>query len=248
MPGVRLGRQERRQIALGVAAGLSCAEIARGLGRPASTVTREVRRNGGPAAYRADRAQLAAERRARRPRGSAPRGSAQAQAQAQAQGQGQGRDDGAVRAYGEELAALLLHQGLPGMAARVLACLLTTDAGSLTASELALRLRVSPASVSKAVAFLDGHGFVRRERDGRRRERYVLDDGVWHRSAIAGAHGVALVAATVRRGVGVLGPGSPAAARLEGIARLGDVVGGSILRAAEQARDALRAAPGAPTG
>src|SRR6476659_7256896 len=50
----------------------------------------------------------------------------------------------------------------------------TTDAGRLTAAELVDRLRVSPASVSAAIAVLEQQELVRRERDPRgRRDRYV---------------------------------------------------------------------------
>jgi IS30 family transposase len=61
---------EREEIALGRAAGKPVRQIARELGRAASTVSRELRRNsltrGG--SYRALRAQALAERRARRPK------------------------------------------------------------------------------------------------------------------------------------------------------------------------------------
>ena len=74
-PGAGKGRYlslaEREEIALGVAQQLSQAEIARQLGRPASTVSREVRRNSparGPRRYRAVAAQVRAEERARRPK------------------------------------------------------------------------------------------------------------------------------------------------------------------------------------
>ncbi|HKD87033.1 MAG TPA: helix-turn-helix domain-containing protein [Streptosporangiaceae bacterium] len=40
-------------------------------------------------------------------------------------------------------------------------CLFIADAGSVTASELVQRLQVSPASVSKAVAFLEDQGLIR---------------------------------------------------------------------------------------
>ena len=76
MPGGRLTQQERQQIALGVADGLAYAEIARRLDRPTSTVTREVMRNGGPAAYRADLAHRATERRAHRRRPASSPGEA----------------------------------------------------------------------------------------------------------------------------------------------------------------------------
>lgn len=127
------------------------------------------------------------------------------------------------------------------MMSRVLVCLYTTDAGSLTASELVQRLQVSPASVSKAIAFLESQALVRRERDERRRERYVVDDDLWYQSMIASARANAQVVEIARQGVGILGPGTPAAARLENVARFLDFVGESTTRAAEQAREILYA-------
>jgi DNA-binding transcriptional ArsR family regulator len=232
MPGGRLTQQERQQIALGLADGLAYAEIARRLDRPTSTVTREVMRNGGPTAYRADLAHRATERRAHRRRKAAPR-------EPGPHPQGDGRDNQAVREYEETFTTLLMQSGLPKMTARVLTCLYTTDAGSLTASELVHRLQVSPASVSKAVALLEGHGLIRRERDERRRERYVVDDDVWYQSMIAAARSHAQLAETARQGVRILGPDTPAAIRLENIARFVDFVGENMTRAAEQAREIL---------
>lgn len=49
-PGRRLTRADWRQIAAGLAQALDYAAIGRRLGRPTSTVSREVARNGGPAA------------------------------------------------------------------------------------------------------------------------------------------------------------------------------------------------------
>jgi len=124
-----------------------------------------------------------------------------------------------------------------------MACLTISDAGSLTASELVQRLQVSPASVSKAIAFLESQGLARRERDERRRERYVLDDDVWYQSMMASVRGTAQVAETARQGVGILGPDTPAAARLENVARFLDFVSESLARAADQARDVLHTKP-----
>jgi hypothetical protein len=232
MPGGRLTQQERQQIALGLADGLAYAEIARRTDRPTSTITREVMRNGGPTAYRADLAHRATERRARRRRQAAPRGP-------QAPPQAHGRDAEAVREYEETFTTVLMASGLPKMMSRVLVCLYTTDAGSLTASELVQRLQVSPASISKAITFLEGQDLIRRERDERRRERYIVDDDVWYQAMVASARSNAQVVETARQGVGILGPGTPAAARLENIARFLDFVGESITRAAEQAREVL---------
>jgi DNA-binding transcriptional regulator GbsR (MarR family) len=234
--GGRLSQKERQQIALGLGDNLPYAEIARRLDRPTSTITREVMRNGGPTDYRADLAHRATERRAHRPKQTTRRG----------QGGlllGQGRDPEAVRAYEDTFTTLLTAQGLPKMASRVLTCLLIAEAGSLTASELVQHLQVSPASVSKAIAFLDEQGLIRRERDERRRERYYADNDVWYQSTIASARGSAQLADIARQGVPVLGHGSNAATRLENIARFSDFISETILRAAEQVRDVLHTPP-----
>lgn len=241
MPGGRLTQQERQRIALGLADGLAYAEIARRLDRPTSTITREVMRNGGPTAYRADLAHRATERRARRRRQATPGGP-------QGPSPAHGRDAEAVRAYEERFTTVLMQSGTPKMMARVLACLCISDAGSLTASELVQRLQVSPASVSKAITYLESQGLVRRERDERRRERYVVDDDVWYQSMMASARGTAQVAQTARQGVGILGPDSPAAIRLENIARFVEFISESIARAADQARAILHTNPGTSAG
>ena len=232
MPGGRLTQAERQQIALGLADGLAYAEIARRLGRPTSTITREVMRNGGPAGYRADLAHRATERRAHRHRQAAPRAP-----------EAYGRDAGAVREYEETFTTALMQAGTPKMMSRVLACLCTSDTGSLTAAQLVQRLGVSPASISKAVAFLEEQGLIRRERDQRRRERYTVDDDVWYRSMMASAVSTAQLASTARQGVDVLGRHTPAAARLENIARFLDFVSESIARSADQAREILHTNP-----
>lgn len=236
MPGGRLTQQDRQQIALGLADGLAYAEIARRLDRPTSTITREVLRNGGPTAYRAELAHRATARRTHRRRQAAPQSP-------QASPQPYGRDAEAVRAYEETLATVFVQSGTPQMMARVLAAVCLSDAGSLTASELVQRLKVSPASISKAVAFLEEQGMIRRERDARRRDRYVVDSDVWYQSMMASVRGTIQVAQTARQGVGILGAGTPAAVRLENIARFLDFVSESIARAADQARDVLHARP-----
>ena len=236
MPGGRLTPQERQQITLGLADGLAYAEIARRLDRPTSTITREVMRNGGPAAYRADIAHLATERRARRRAKPTPRHPG-------VPPQDHGRDAEAVREYEETFAGVFMQSGLPRMTARALASLFTADTGSLTATELTRRLQVSPASVSKAITFLDSQGLIRRERDDRRRERYVVDDDVLYQSVLASARSIAVLGETARQGVGILGSGTPAAARLENIARFVDFVAESIVRAADQAREILHTKP-----
>ena len=235
MPGGRLTQQERQQIALGLADGLAYAEIARRLDRPTSTVTREVMRNGGPTAYRADLAHRATERRAHRRRPAASRGTERPRSLTGATTRpcastrrrsppsschGPAQDDGPG-------ADLPFHHRR-GQPHRV---------------ELVQRLQVSPASVSKAIASLESQSLVRRERDERRRERYVVDDDLFYQSTIASARGIAQLAETARQGVAVLGRDTPAAARLENIARFIDFISESITRAAEQVREVLHTKP-----
>ncbi|WTJ96896.1 MarR family transcriptional regulator [Streptomyces sp. NBC_01537] len=129
------------------------------------------------------------------------------------------------------------------MTARVLTCLFTTDAGSLTASQLAQRLQVSPASISKAIAFLESQSLVRRERDERRRDRYVVDDELFYQATIASARSNDQLVETARQGVVILGAHTPAATRLENVARFLDFISESITRAAEQAREVLHTRP-----
>ncbi|WP_326808719.1 MULTISPECIES: helix-turn-helix domain-containing protein [unclassified Streptomyces] len=248
MPGGRLTYEDRRGIAAGLAEGLGYAAIARRLNRPTSTVSREVARNGGTGGYRPDHAHHATAHRARRRREtgwgaeSAPSGTQRDAAEDTAgTTDGYGRDPGAVRAFGERFAALLTRTGVPRMPARVLTCLVTTDSGALTAAELVERLRVSAASVSKAVGYLEGLEVIRRERvsggtgatgpNRRRRDRYVVDDGVWLRAWATSARKTTLWAEAAREGTAALGPGTPAGARLGDMsvlfARLGgDMAGG----------------------
>ncbi|MFF9207764.1 MULTISPECIES: helix-turn-helix domain-containing protein [unclassified Streptomyces] len=232
MPGGRLTQADRQQIALGLADGLAYAEIARRLNRPTSTITREVMRNGGPTDYRADLAHRATQQRTHQRRQAAP-------ARHKATAQPYGRDTAAVRDYQETLTTVFVTSGLPRMMARVLSCLYTTDSGSLTAADLAQRLQVSAASVSKAITFLESLDLVRRERDQGRRERYVVDDDLWYQSMIRSARSNDEFIETARKGVDVLGRGTPAAARLENAARFLDFVSEALIRAAEQGREVL---------
>jgi IS30 family transposase len=65
---LRLSLGDREEIRVGLHAGDSLAQIARSIGRSASTVSREVSHNGGRKGYRAVRADGAAYRRALRPK------------------------------------------------------------------------------------------------------------------------------------------------------------------------------------
>lgn len=231
MPGGRLTREDREQIAAGLAAGLGYAEIARRLSRPTSTVTREVTRNGGPDDYRADRAQRATGQRARR----------RASATGAADDTTASERERAVRGFEEHLIELLMESGTPRMPARVLTRLYTTDSEGLTAAELARQLRVSPASISHAIANLEVQELVRRERDpgSTRRERYLIDNEVWYRAWLASARSVMKLAGAAREGATLLGAHSPGAARLSMMSQFLDHIGRDTERAAEHWRQVL---------
>lgn len=118
-----------------------------------------------------------------------------------------------MREFEERFAAMMTGTGIPAMMARVLVCLFAADTGGATAAELVARLRVSPASVSKAVGWLGERGLITRERRGRR-ERYLIDDHVWYQAWLASLHGMVLWARFTQQGAQLYGEGSPAGARL----------------------------------
>ncbi|MGW6376054.1 helix-turn-helix domain-containing protein [Rhodococcus sp. NPDC055112] len=235
MPGGRLTNEDRQHIAAGLAKGLGYAEIGRRLERPASTIMREVTRNGGPDDYRADRAHKATRQRARRHKQAQPPAPPISDS-------GHGRDPQAVQEVAESFTELLIQQGLPRMEARVLACLQITDSGALTAADLVQRLRVSPASVSHAVAFLEQQGMLRRELvPGGRRERYVIDDEIGLRNLLAAVQMSIALAAASQRAAEILGPTTPAGARFEASAELTLLVSEALRQAMEQWRQRLAA-------
>ncbi|WP_246266582.1 MarR family transcriptional regulator [Nonomuraea typhae] len=122
---------------------------------------------------------------------------------------------------------------LPPMMGKVLACLYATDSGSLTSADLAQQLHVSPASISKAVQYLERQALIRRERDPRqRRDRYVIDDDVWYRALLASARVGMGLAEIVEQGASVLGAATPGGARLQGASRFLEHVNQDLVRSA----------------
>ncbi|MFC7533020.1 helix-turn-helix domain-containing protein [Actinoplanes sp. GCM10030250] len=223
MPGRRLTSADRQRIAAGLAQGRDFTAIAGDLGRPASTVSREVARNGGPGRYRADLAQLATVHRGRR-RPPAP-------------GVPADPDPDARIPLIADLTAALTDTGMPRTAAGVLACLFTAETGSATTAELTGQLRVSPATISLAVGLLEQHGLIRRGRDGEsRRHRYFLDEDAGVRSAVVSVRANQRLAATVLRGADILGGGTAAGARLAVAGRFLEQLGDAIIRFAQQHR------------
>ncbi|MFI9503712.1 helix-turn-helix domain-containing protein [Nocardia sp. NPDC052566] len=231
MPRERLTQQDRRRIAAALREGLTYAAIGRRIGRPTSTITREVLRNGGPGSYHADQAHRASTQPSKT---AAPRPTGRAEFG--------GRDPRIVQGVAAHSMELFVRTGMPRMMATVLAALLTTDSGSLTSAELVRRLRVSPASVSKAVGYLDAIGIIKRERDSRRRvERYVIDDDVWFQAVMASSRIDAEIAAACSDGARRLGATTPAGVRLERMGQFLHHVGEDLVRSATHWREVYSA-------
>ena len=125
------------------------------------------------------------------------------------------RAEPAVRRFVESFAAALVEAGVPHMPALVFVTLLATDAGGLTAEELATQLQVSRAAISGAVKYLDQVGLTSRERrPGSRRYLYVLRDPTWYTVVARRERILDRWIATTREGVDALGADTPAGGRL----------------------------------
>ncbi|MFJ2770643.1 helix-turn-helix domain-containing protein [Streptomyces sp. NPDC087300] len=227
MPGDRLTLQDRQQIAAGLREELTYAAIGRRIGRPTSTVTREVMRNGGPRGYRAEAAHRVGAGHMRQRRTPAPPTSP-------GEGDLGGRNPRIVDEVGAQSEELMIQAGLPQMMAKVLAALFITDSGGLTSADLVRRLRVSPASVSKAIGYLENQALVKRERDPRSRaERYVIEEDAVFTSIMAGARNQTRIAEACAAGARKLGITTPAGARLENTSQFLRHVIDDLVRSAE---------------
>ncbi|MBF9068485.1 GbsR/MarR family transcriptional regulator [Streptacidiphilus fuscans] len=124
-------------------------------------------------------------------------------------------DQEELRAYIERFADVLTDTGFPRMPARVFVALITSPAGRLTSAELASLLRISPAAVSGAVRYLSTVQLVGREREpGSRRDRYRVFDDVWRDALLKRDAMLSRWETSLTEGIHMLGPDSPAAARL----------------------------------
>jgi DNA-binding transcriptional regulator GbsR (MarR family) len=101
------------------------------------------------------------------------------------------------------------------MPSRVFAAILASDAGRLTAAELADQLQASPAAISGAVRYLIQVSLIVREREpGSRRDVYAVGDDGWYEAIVRRERLLELWARAVRDGVAALGPDTPAGTRL----------------------------------
>jgi DNA-binding transcriptional regulator GbsR (MarR family) len=125
------------------------------------------------------------------------------------------RDQEAVSRYVERFAMVYVEAGMPRIASRIFALLVSTDSGRLTAAELADGLQASPAAISGGVRYLIQVDLVSREREpGSRRDHFRVADDVWY-EAIAGRDQLLGKWTThLRDGVAVLGADTPAGSRM----------------------------------
>jgi len=123
--------------------------------------------------------------------------------------------DDALFGYIERFASVLVSAGFPPMPARVFVALLVTDSGRLSAAELAAMLRISPAAVSGAVRYLIQLGMVHKERvPGSRRDYYRMPGNMWDNMIRMRDQVMTRWTALVREGIDLVGPDTPAGARL----------------------------------
>ncbi|WP_086825371.1 GbsR/MarR family transcriptional regulator [Allokutzneria sp. NRRL B-24872] len=161
------------------------------------------------------------------------------------EGRIEGRDAEAFLRFVERFASVLADGGWPRMPARVFVCLLAVDSGRLTAAELAEALRVSPAAISGAVRYLGQVGLISREREpGSRRDVYQVRDDVWYEAAVRKDRALTRWETSLREGIEVLGPDSPAGRRMTETLEFFEFVQGelpSLLERWRAVRDELRA-------
>jgi DNA-binding transcriptional regulator GbsR (MarR family) len=125
------------------------------------------------------------------------------------------RDPAAVRAFIERFTGHLTQSGFPRTPARIFVALLTSDSSTFTAAELADLLHTSPASVSSGVRYLLHVGLVAAEGEpGSRRLHYRMSTRVWEDIVQLRDRQFSDWAAELRHGVEVLGPATPAGARM----------------------------------
>jgi DNA-binding MarR family transcriptional regulator len=115
----------------------------------------------------------------------------------------------------ERFAGVLANSGVPSMSARVMARMLVSPTGTMTASELAESLQISQPAVSGAVRQLIQVAFISRERlPGSRKDHYRIRDDVF--AAILERRNNALGEweSSTRSGADLFGPDSPVGQRL----------------------------------
>jgi DNA-binding transcriptional regulator GbsR (MarR family) len=126
------------------------------------------------------------------------------------------RDVQKAAAFVERFASAMVDSGMPRMAARVFAVLLSEEDGQATAADLAEKLQASPAAVSGAVRYLVQVRLASRDRaPGERFDTYRLYSEVWYEAIYNREHELTRWSELSREGMKAVGPTSAAGRRLE---------------------------------
>ena len=120
-----------------------------------------------------------------------------------------------VSQFVERFAGVLVSSGVPSMSARVMARMLVSPTGTMTAAELAESLRISQPAVSGAVRQLIQVSFITRERHpGSRRDHYRVRDDVFTAILERRNNALAEWESSVRTGADLFGPDTTVGRRL----------------------------------
>ncbi|MGW7686023.1 GbsR/MarR family transcriptional regulator [Kribbella sp. NPDC054772] len=120
-----------------------------------------------------------------------------------------------ISQFVERFAGVLANSGVPTMSARVMGAMLVSPNGTMTAAELADRLKISQPAVSGAVRQLLQVSFISRERlPGSRKDHYRIREDVF--AAILERRNQALSEweSTSRSGAALFGADSAVGVRL----------------------------------
>jgi DNA-binding transcriptional regulator GbsR (MarR family) len=124
-------------------------------------------------------------------------------------------DDEAARRFVEDFALVFTNAGMQRMPARVFSAVLATEKGSLTATEIADALQVSPAAVSGAVRYLMHVGLLSKAREpGERVDHYLILDDAWYESVGRKDAIYQQLADSIERGIAAVGEDTTAGKRL----------------------------------
>jgi DNA-binding transcriptional regulator GbsR (MarR family) len=115
----------------------------------------------------------------------------------------------------EQLALRLIQSGMQRMPSRVLSVLLFAEQETITAGEIAERLRVSAGTVSGAIRMLTALNMIERAPvPGSRREHYRFPADGWARLTLKQDTTIRMMIEAAEQGVDTVGEDSIAGARL----------------------------------
>lgn len=126
------------------------------------------------------------------------------------------RNEESARRFIESFALVLTNAGMQRTSARMLAALLASDRGRLTAREIAQTLQVSPAAISGAARYLVQVNLVERIREpGQRADHFAVGDDPWYEAMLQENTTFDAMLESLPHGIEAVGSSSPAGKRLQ---------------------------------